>query len=236
MAGEASFYAATVRNCIIVSNTSASGIGLNYACRNDGVVSNISFSCATPLPIGIGKTYASPRFLNFAANNFNLSTNSPCIDKGTNQAWMAGATDLNENQRIVNGIVDMGAYEANPDTDADGIPDWWMVLHFGHPTGQAGDQSLAGDDPDHDAYTNLEEFQNGGNPKVFDIGSAYIWTAVEIGWKGVAGTNYQVQYTTNLSSGNWTNWGGTIVGNGSMNTVLDSTRTNACKFYRVVVP
>ena len=25
------------------------------------------------------------------------------------------------------------------DSDGDGIPDWWMIQYFGHPTGQAGD-------------------------------------------------------------------------------------------------
>ena len=29
------------------------------------------------------------------------------------------------------------------DTDVDGIPDWWMIEHFEHPTGEAGDQSRA---------------------------------------------------------------------------------------------
>lgn len=54
------------------------------------------------------------------------------------------------------------------DTDADGIPDWWMTLYFGHPTGQSGDQSLAGDNPDDDGLTNLQEYQIGTKPKVAD--------------------------------------------------------------------
>ena len=47
----------------------------------------------------------------FADSTFHLSSNSPCIDAGTNQDWMVEATDLDGNQRIKNGTVDIGAYE-----------------------------------------------------------------------------------------------------------------------------
>jgi autotransporter-associated beta strand protein len=54
------------------------------------------------------------------------------------------------------------------DTDVDGIPDWWMIQHFGHPTGEAGDLSLAGDDADSDGLNNFGEFKQGTNPKGTD--------------------------------------------------------------------
>jgi autotransporter-associated beta strand protein len=54
------------------------------------------------------------------------------------------------------------------DSDVDGIPDWWMIQNFGHPTGQAGDNSLAGDDADTDGLTNLREFRQGTDPKDSD--------------------------------------------------------------------
>jgi len=41
-----------------------------------------------------------------------LLSTSPCIDSGSNTALPAGiTTDLDGNSRIVNGVVDMGAYE-----------------------------------------------------------------------------------------------------------------------------
>jgi hypothetical protein len=126
---------------------------------------------------GIGNTTNNPLF----ASGFRLSTNSPCINMGTNLAWMTGNPDLDGNPRIANGTADMGAYE------------WFS----------AGPTS-------------------------------YIWTAVEVGWYTLAGTNYQVQATTNLQSGQWQNLGGVTTGNGSLMSVFDSTRTNAAKFYRVV--
>lgn len=64
--------------------------------------------------------------------------------------------------------------------------------------------------------------------------AVYIWTAVEVGWNTHAGTNYQVQATTNLQSGQWQNFGAVTMGNGTLMTMFDSTRTNSARFYRVV--
>jgi hypothetical protein len=51
-------------------------------------------------------------------NDFRLTAESPCIDKGENDDWMWTATDLDGNPRILDGglslTVDMGAYEYRP--------------------------------------------------------------------------------------------------------------------------
>jgi hypothetical protein len=44
-------------------------------------------------------------------NDYHLASGSPCIDKGKNEDWMWDAVDLDGNPRIINGRVDMGAYE-----------------------------------------------------------------------------------------------------------------------------
>ncbi len=46
-----------------------------------------------------------------------------------------------------------------PDTDGDGLPDWWEELHFGGPTA-----ANLHDDSDGDGLTNLEEFTRGTDP------------------------------------------------------------------------
>ena len=48
----------------------------------------------------------------FEAGSYRLSASSPCIDAGTNQDWMDGATDLAGDPRIRNGFVDIGAFES----------------------------------------------------------------------------------------------------------------------------
>jgi hypothetical protein len=52
------------------------------------------------------------------------------------------------------------------DNDGDGVPDWWLVQYFGHPTGQASDQSFAWSDPAGDGLSNLQKYLLGLNPLV----------------------------------------------------------------------
>ena len=55
-------------------------------------------------------------------------------------------------------------YALTEDSDRDGLPDWWMLEHFGHRTGQVGDRSRAYDDADGDGYSNLQEYNWGTDP------------------------------------------------------------------------
>ena len=54
-----------------------------------------------------------PKFINAAVGNYRLQPDSPCIDAGNN-THVALSTDLDGNPRIMNGVVDMGAYEHIP--------------------------------------------------------------------------------------------------------------------------
>ncbi|MCD6108630.1 MAG: hypothetical protein J7J89_04070, partial [Thermoplasmata archaeon] len=51
-------------------------------------------------------------------------------------------------------------YNVN-DTDSDGMPDKWEIDYNLDPT----DPNDASSDPDNDGYTNIEEYQNGTNPR-----------------------------------------------------------------------
>jgi autotransporter-associated beta strand protein len=66
------------------------------------------------------------------------------------------------------------------DTDSDGIPDWWMIQHFAHPTGEAGDKSRAQDDAEPDGLTNLLEYQAGTNPNNPDSDADGLTDGVEV--------------------------------------------------------
>ena len=94
----------TLYNCIVYYNTAPSNSNY-YGCT-------LNYSCTTPDPGGIGNITNDPRFVNAAAGDYHLQSTSPCINAGTNQDWMIGATDIAGNPRLdAGGRVDMGAYE-----------------------------------------------------------------------------------------------------------------------------
>jgi len=92
-----------INNCIIWDN-SANVSNNFYDCT-------INYSCTTPLPSGEGNISRNPQFI--SSSDFHLKITSPCINAGTN-AFAPMPYDLDSYPRIVNGIVDMGCYEANP--------------------------------------------------------------------------------------------------------------------------
>ena len=73
--------------------------------------STFHYSCTTPNPGGTGNITNEPKFVDRMAGNLRLLSNSPCINRGMNQDWMIGAMGLDGIRRIINGRVDMGAYE-----------------------------------------------------------------------------------------------------------------------------
>ena len=99
--GGGSYYGG-FNNCILWGNSGGSG-GNYYLC-------DFVYSCTVPLPLGSGNISSDPIFVNAANGNFNLQSNSPCINTASN-GYTALAIDLVGNPRIINEIVDMGAYE-----------------------------------------------------------------------------------------------------------------------------
>jgi hypothetical protein len=93
-------YGGTLHNCIVYNN-GGSGSDFNH------YLATMHYSCTTPLPVGLWNINAFPYY----GSDYRLQPNSPCIDRGVNQDWMFGTTDPDGNPRVLNGRVDMGAYE-----------------------------------------------------------------------------------------------------------------------------
>lgn len=74
-------------------------------------LATISYSCAPELTNGMGNITNDPMFECAATNNYRLLAGSPCINTGTNQAWMIDEVDLDGQARITGKNVDMGCYE-----------------------------------------------------------------------------------------------------------------------------
>jgi hypothetical protein len=64
---------------------------------------------------GEGNTDADPCFVDPDANDYHLLETSPCINTGDpNYIAEPNESDLDGNPRIINGIIDMGAFEFQP--------------------------------------------------------------------------------------------------------------------------
>jgi hypothetical protein len=125
------------------------------------------------------------------------------------------------------------------DTDGDGIPDSWMMQYFGHPTGQAGDQSFGQNDPDQDGLSNLREYQLGLNPLAPD--RPYLQPLLSptngnfaLNIQGLFGRSVTLEVSTGL-----TNWQ-TLTNLTSTNAVIYfedlGVTSSGSRFYRAVVP
>ncbi|HUB24996.1 MAG TPA: putative Ig domain-containing protein [Tepidisphaeraceae bacterium] len=96
---------ATITNSILFNDSNGDEID------NSGSVVTVSYSDIGGGYAGTGNIEAAPNFSN-GTPEFGLTIGSPCIDAGSNAALPANDTvDLNGNPRIINGVVDMGAYE-----------------------------------------------------------------------------------------------------------------------------
>ena len=100
----------TILNSIIAYNNNKGGLS-NHV--NAGTTTNYTYSCTTPAVTGTGNTTLDPRFRDRAAQDYTLLP-GPCVDTGANQAWMDDALDVAGGERIVSGMVDMGALESVP--------------------------------------------------------------------------------------------------------------------------
>ncbi len=106
----------TFNNCTLVGNSAGvAHCNLNnsilyYDGENSGV-NTFNYSCTTPLPVGgVGNITSAPLFRDQPGGDFRLQTNSQCINAGKN-IYVSSSVDLDGNPRIVDGNVDMGAYE-----------------------------------------------------------------------------------------------------------------------------
>ncbi|HKE40836.1 MAG TPA: PQQ-dependent sugar dehydrogenase [Casimicrobiaceae bacterium] len=79
-----------------------------------------------------------------------------------------------------------------PDSDGDGLPDWWEATYFG----VAG--TTPGADPDGDGLTNLQEYQLGRDPRLFSpltvAGDLSGDGKAEVVWRHTSGANVVWQF------------------------------------------
>ncbi len=101
-------YDCKVYNCIVTGNT-VGGIAADVA------ACTLDHCCLTSLKEGEGNIVAFPKFADEAAGDFRLLGSSPCIDAGSD-ANAVSDSDLWGNARVQGAHVDIGAYEAGPES------------------------------------------------------------------------------------------------------------------------
>jgi len=144
---------------------------------------------------------------------------------------------------LVTLAFDQGMDLANttgPDSDNDGMPDWWESDNF---FGNLSPDGTA--DGDLDGLTDLQEYLLQTNPndgtsgperRKIESSEYHATNGFSITMQTYVGLNYQLQGVTNLSLG-WgpeSNIDSEKTGNGSVQTFRDSGSTNSVrKFYRI---
>ncbi len=275
-------YGGHMYNCTVTGNLGTNGAGVRSvaalnsivygnsdivgAANNWGTSVSMTNCCTTPDPGGTGNIAADPLFCDpgmgrgdsYVPGNLHLRPGSPCLNAGTNEPWMAGATDLDGMPRIADGIVDMGAYEATPygsDLDGDGLPDWWEMLYFQTYTNAAPD----GDD-DMDQLDNLGEFSAGTCPTNEDTDGDHFFdgdevlagtqatnsasflgfthlsrastTGVVVRWQSVAGKRYRLMQNSQPVTGTWSLIVGSVTAVPPQNVYTDNAAIGP-RLYRV---
>jgi len=119
----------TANNCTLFDNSASEGGGIYEGIANNSIAwyneatasgNDVSgtaafYTCSPDLSNGVnGCITSNPLFIDFTNGNFRLQADSPCINTGDN-ARVVGDLDLDGHSRIMNEIVDMGAYESYRD-------------------------------------------------------------------------------------------------------------------------
>jgi hypothetical protein len=239
----------TLVNCTVVTNTATvrgGGGGINnsiaencilyYNTNGDYAVAQLPNYCCTTAPFGLRNITNAPLFVNLAGGDFHLQSSSPCINSGNN-AYMTDAIDLDGNQRVQGGTVDIGAYEYQTPVSQTSYA--WLE-QFGLPIVAGIDTSNL----DGTAFNVYQDWIAGLNPTnsasilaMLTPVTTNVATGVTVTWQSVSGIPYFLQRSTNLmSQPPFSTIQSNITGQTNTTSYMDSSATNNVPyFYRVGV-
>ena len=114
-----------------------------------------------------------------------------------------------------------------PDADGDGMSDVWEGQHgFPITSGSVPAHQAPAADPDRDGWTNLEEAEAGTDPNAADAPSGMLLPTIlrhpdfesvmVVSWPSLAGKQYTLLASPDLSSGTWSAVDGPMMGTGGV--------------------
>jgi hypothetical protein len=220
-------YQGVLNNCIIYNNWADTGS--NY------YGSKFNYSCTAPAAPGAGNFTNAPLFVNLAAGDLHVLTNSPTINGGTN-SYVSNSADFDGNPRVVGDIVDMGAYEYQGPNLGLPIAMPWRI-QYSLPSNGSGDYI----DSDSDGMNNYQEWLAGTNPRnaasALRVSSpATNVSGVTVTWTSVTNRNYFVQRRADILAGSFQTIVTNLAGQAGTTSYLDvSAIGDGPWFYRVGV-
>ncbi len=240
-------------NCTLVGNSASNSGGAISRClmgnsvsyynsaptdANFDPASTLTNCCTTPLALRGPRNFTNePAFLDLANGNYRLQSNSPCIDAGynnllTNALSQVLLTDFDGQTRMVNGTVDVGAFEFR--SESDGLFRSWLEQY-----GLSADGSADIADTDGDGLNNWQEWISGTVPtnwfSALRIVSATPQpSGVTIRWESVTNRTYLIQRSALISpQPSFLTIKSNITGLPGTTSYTDPSATAGTSFYRV---
>ncbi|MGN6554773.1 MAG: choice-of-anchor Q domain-containing protein [Verrucomicrobiota bacterium] len=247
-------YDGSARNCTIISNTASTSGGGFYSVTPTAVPINCIMYYNNASAGSSGDSYGpfatnccvlnasverssnftnAPVFVNLAGGDYRLAATSPCINSGLNQ-YAAAELDFDGNPRVVNGLVDVGAFEYQ--SPGSTLPYAWLLNH-----GLSLDGSVDHFDSDGDGHDNWQEWVSSTDPtnsssvfRMITVTNAAV--GLKISWWSESGPRYFVERSTNLGTSGFEVIATNLSGPGPVfpRTYTDSTAIGEGPFfYRV---
>ncbi|MFC2151738.1 choice-of-anchor Q domain-containing protein [Bacteroidota bacterium] len=214
-------YNTTISNCAVQDEDLAGTNNIVLSSENCGGDDSFYYPCFRNAPDSIGCVSTAEGYENISKANFNLLTNSNCINTGSNEHVPPEIdTDIIGNNRIINGIVDIGAYEYSSEFTVTIITNTGGSVNPSVVSANNGDDATITITPDSGyeistaTYNSADIFND-----LVQTGESYTYDIIDITSNGVINITFTpIDYTVTANAGS----NGSVTPTNATMTVEDS--------------